>query len=95
MKVKDSKNTQLRKPRRSKFQSFSSFTWLTNIFSENYYMLSTLQFVTELCRVDFVFVKALKISRRVFSAEAKTEADNTLFDLHNSSYLLHTLSDNC
>ena len=48
-----------RKPQQSKFHLFSSFARLIKICSENYCMLSTLQFVTELDKVNFVFLKAL------------------------------------
>ena len=50
-----------RKSQRSKFHLFSSFAWLTKICSENHCMLSTLHFVTELNKVNFVFLKALEI----------------------------------
>ena len=50
-----------RKPRLSKFHWSSSFAWLIKICSENYWMLSTLQFVTELNKVNFVFIKALEM----------------------------------
>ena len=49
------------KPRRSKFHLFSSFAWLIKICSENYCMLSTLQFVTEFNEINFVFLKAMKL----------------------------------
>ena len=50
-----------RKSRRLKFHLFSSFAWSIKICSENCFMLSTLQFVTELKKVNFVFLKALEI----------------------------------
>ena len=50
-----------RKPRQSKFHLFSSFAWLIKTCSETYCILSTLQFVTELNKVNFVFLKALEI----------------------------------
>ena len=50
-----------RKSRRSQFHLFSSFAWFIKICSENCCMLSTLQFVKELNKVNFVFLKALEI----------------------------------
>ena len=49
-----------RRPQRSNFHLFSSFAWLIKICSENCCILTTLQFVTELNKVNFVFLKALE-----------------------------------